>query len=135
MPYPLNPFVWEGIIETQSLYAKIPIDLRAANIDLQYRANIFYKPGETAITLAAKRSRLGRAYLDWSRFPLLDIEPPSASGQDYDVHFRDLRFDYSPINFGQQNPRRSPLSADVFVNRRGEVVLMKMGDHAEQPEQ
>jgi inner membrane protein len=133
MPYPLNPFVWEGIIETQSFYAKIPIDLRSTSLDPQDRAKMFYKPAETAITLAAKKSRLGRAYLDWSRFPLIDTEPPSPPDQDYDVHFRDLRFDYSPVNFGQQNPRRTPLSADVFVNRRGEVVLMRMGTREEQP--
>lgn len=133
MPYPLNPLVWEGIIETQSFYAKIPIDLRVANLDLQDRARIFYKPAETAFSLAAKKSPLGRAYLDWSRFPVLDTEPPSTPGEDYDVQFRDLRFDYSPINFGQQNPRRSPLSADIFVSRKGEVVLMKMGNHEERP--
>ena len=133
MPYPINPFIWEGVVETQSFYAKIPIELRRANLDLQDRAKIFYKPAETAISLAAKKSRLGRAYLDWSRFPLLDTEPPSAPGQPYDVHFRDLRFDYSPVNFGQQTPRRTPLSADVFINARGEVVLMKMGTDEEQP--
>ncbi len=133
MPYPINPFAWEGVVETQSFYAKIPIDLRATNVDLQDRARIFYKPAETAITLAAKRSPLGRSYLDWSRFPLLDTEPPAGPEQDYDVHLRDLRFDYSPMNFGQQNPRRTPLSADVFVNRSGKVVLMKMGDREERP--
>lgn len=132
MPYPVNPFIWAGIVETPAFYALVPIDLRTSHLDPQDRAQIFYKPAETSISVAAKKSPLGRAYLDWSQFPSVETQPPATPDQAYDVHFRDLRF-YSAFNFGQQNPRRTPLSADVFVNQRGEVVLMKMGEHEERP--
>ena len=132
MPYPVNPFIWAGIVETPTFYALVPIDMRISHIDPQDRAQIFYKSAETSISLAAKKSPLGRAYLDWSRFPLVETQPPATPDQDYEVHFRDLRF-YSAFSFGQQNPRRTPLSAVVFVNRRGEVVLMRMGNREEQP--
>ncbi len=32
------------------------------------------KPEETPVTLAAKRSYLGRVYLDWARYPVVETE-------------------------------------------------------------
>ncbi|HVH88711.1 MAG TPA: metal-dependent hydrolase [Terriglobales bacterium] len=133
MPYPLTPFFWGGIVETQSFYAKIPIDLRGTNLDPQDRAQIFYKPAETPITLAAKRSPLGRAYLDWARFPLLEAEPLTPPELGYEVRLRDLRFDYLLPSLGGGQPRRSPLGATVIVDHSGKVVLMRMGDREEKP--
>ena len=133
MPYPVTPFAWAGIVETPSFYAKIPIDLRTTNNDLQDRAQIFYKPAETPITLSAKRSPLGRAYLDWSRFPLLEADPLTPPELGYDVRMRDLRFDYLPFNLNGRSPRRSPLSASIMVDGKGKVVLMRMGNREEGP--
>ncbi|HWC19935.1 MAG TPA: metal-dependent hydrolase [Terriglobales bacterium] len=131
MPYPVTPFVWAGIVETPSFYAKIPIDLRSTNNDPQDRAQIFYKPAETPITLAAKRSPLGRAYLDWSRFPLLEADPLPPPEPGYEVRLRDLRFDYLPLSPSGRPPRRIPLSASIVVDRNARVVLMRMGNEEE----
>lgn len=129
MPYPVNPFTWAGIVETQSFYAKVPIDTRNANFDPLDKAEIVYKPAQTAVTLAAKRSPLGRAYLDWSRFPMLEAEPLQPPGSGYVVTFRDLRFEYSFLNSGE--PKRTPLSASVVLDRNLHVVAMKMGEREE----
>jgi len=133
MPYPLTPFVWAGIVETPSFYAKIPIDLRSANNDPQDRAQVLYKPRETPITLAAKQSPLGRVYLDWSQFPLLEALPLTPPELGYDVRLRDLRFDYLPLSVNATPPRRSPLSASVIIDRNGKVALMRMGNREEKP--
>jgi len=51
-----------------------------------------YKPEETPITLAAKRSYLGRVYLDWAQYPITETETLDRSA-GYLVRFRDLRYD------------------------------------------
>lgn len=131
MPYPVNPFAWAGIVETQSLYAEVPIDSRLTNVDPVEHAQILYKPPETAVTLAAKRSPIGRVYLDWSQFPFVEAEAIEP-GQDSVVLFRDLRFDYSALRaLGTQPNGRSPLSAEVVLDRKLHVVTMRIGSREE----
>jgi inner membrane protein len=133
MPYAVTPFAWAGIVETPSLYAQVPIDSRSSNIDPTDRARILYKPAETPITLAAKRSPLGRVYLDWSRFPFVETETLD-SEQGYVVHFRDLRFDYRALgDLGMQPRGRPPLSADVVLDHNLHVVTMRLGSREERP--
>jgi inner membrane protein len=132
MPYPVTPFSWAGIVETSSLYAKVPIGLQLTSVDPLDRAQILYKPAETPVTLAAKRSPLGRVYLDWARFPVVESE--TLEGQGYVVHFRDLRFDYGALGALVAQPRgRPPLSADVVLDRNLHVVAMRMGSREEKP--
>ncbi len=133
MPYPVNPFLWQGLTETESLYAKTPLDLRDRNADPLDRAQLLYKPADTPVTLAAKRSPLGQAYLDWSRFPVVEAQPVLPPEQGYVVLFRDLRFEYSPFAFGQQPRGRHPLSALVALDRNLRVIMMQIGDLQEKP--
>jgi inner membrane protein len=132
MPYPVNPFAWAGVVETSSFYAKVPIDSYTTSFDQLDRAQILYKPAQTSITLAAKRSPLGRAYLDWSRFPLLTTE--ASPEQGYVVRFQDLRFDYPAIGLLLAQSRgRPPLSADVVLDKNLHVVTMRMGNQEQKP--
>jgi len=48
------------------------------------------KPEETAVMLAAKKSYLGRFYLDWAQYPITEMDKLESGG--YIVRFRDLRF-------------------------------------------
>jgi inner membrane protein len=133
MPFPINPFIWAGLVETESVYAKVPLDIRDANADPVEHSRLLYKPADTPVTLAAKNSRLGRAYLDWSRFPVVEVEPGPSPREGYIVLFRDLRFDYSPFSLGAQPRGRSPLSARVVLDRNLNVVMMQVGNNQEKP--
>ena len=133
MPFAVNPFTWAGIIETENYYAKIPVDLNATTVDPLAHAKILYKPAETPASLAAKRSRLGRVYLDWARFPYVENQHLPPPEQGYDVRFRDLRFDYIGVQIPGQPRGRPPLSADVFLDEQLRVVLMRMGNRGEKP--
>ena len=42
--------------------------------DPEGRCEIRQKPEETPVTLAAKRSDLGRVYLDWAKYPVVETE-------------------------------------------------------------
>ena len=77
-----TPFRWHGVIETQSIFADMPVDSLTPEVDAADTMQIHYKPAETAATLAAKRSYLGRAYLDWAAYPLVEAEHHDAPPAD-----------------------------------------------------
>jgi inner membrane protein len=90
-PMLTNPFRWTGVVETQDFFEVLPVDSWSGQLDPENQAVLRYKPEETPVTLAAKRSRLGRVYLDWARYPLVDVRAlPANAG--YRVQFQDLRF-------------------------------------------
>src|SRR5579871_4784355 len=73
-PQPINPFSWNGVVETQDFLEMAPVDSGSGEIDPQNLAIVRYKPEETPVTLAAKKSRLGRVYLDWAKYPFVTVE-------------------------------------------------------------
>ena len=92
-PYPVNPFRWYGVAETQNFFAQTMVDTFATEVDPDGKMRIRYKPEETPVTLAAKKSELGRVYLDWAQYPITEsesIESPAG----FVVSLRDLRYDY-----------------------------------------
>jgi len=119
--YPLwwNPFRWVGVVETQNFFATMLVDSSTPDVDPDGQMQIRYKPEETPMTLAAKRSYLGRVYLDWAKYPITETEQLESGG--YIVRFKDLRFDY-PGRTG-----RSVLSASVELDRNLNVVGVRFG--------
>jgi inner membrane protein len=120
----LNPFQWHGVVETPDFYATMPVDSSLPEADPEGRMQIWRKPEETPVTLAAKRSELGRIYLDWAKYPLLEAEQVEPG---YIVRFRDLRFD----NAGQA--RRGVLGASVELGGNLNVVRESFGARGRTP--
>ncbi|MEA2258307.1 MAG: inner membrane protein, partial [Acidobacteriaceae bacterium] len=95
-----------------------------------------FKPPVTPAVAAAKRSLLGRVYLDWARFPVVtdrgranlvasdDLAPQP---QDTAVEFRDLRFAYSFLA-SANNRASSALTAWVYVTPSGAIDAMVMNN-------
>jgi inner membrane protein len=90
-PQPINPFSWNGVVETQDFFEMVPVDSGSGDIDPQNMAIVRFKPEETPASLAAKNSRLGRVYLDWAQYPLVTVE--KLEGGRYQAQFEDLRFE------------------------------------------
>jgi inner membrane protein len=82
---------------------------------------ILYKPEETPVTLAAKRSYLGRVYLDWAQYPITETEPLESGEQGYVVRFKDLRFQQPG------KPSQSVLTGTVELDRNLKVIGEYMG--------
>ncbi len=124
-PYWWNPFRWHGVVETQGFFATMPVDSLAPEVDPEGTMQIRYKPEETAASLAAKNSYLGRAYLDWAKYPLTEIEPNAAgltNGESgHIVRFEDLRYAYPEMS------GRGTLSATVELDRNLNVVSETWG--------
>jgi inner membrane protein len=97
-PYPLNPFRWAGVAETETFFENMEVNSRTGEVDPRGRGVIRYKPQETDITLAAKSSHLGRVYLDWARYPMIEMETRDQPVRSYLVRFMDLRFKYPDQN-------------------------------------
>ncbi len=96
-PYPLNPFTWYGVVETHDFFVQTQVDSLTPEVDPHDNMQIRYKPEETPASLAAKSSYLGRVYLDWARYPLVEVEHLSPPESGYRVRFQDLRFRVSGL--------------------------------------
>lgn len=115
-PYHTNPFLWHGVVETDRFYETMHVDSRTPEVDPDGRALTYYKSEPTDVTKAARDSYLGRVYLDWAGYPVIETEKRERPGEvDYVVHFRDLRFAYP-------ERRGTPLSAYVLLDSRLNVV-------------
>ena len=122
-PKPLSPFSWNGVVETRNFFVLVPVDSGPVPVDPQDQAIIRYKPEETPVTLAAKRSHLGRVFLDWAEYPFVETETlPAQTG--YRVRFQDLRFTSME---GMTRRRSTPLSGTVELNRALGVEDQFMG--------
>jgi inner membrane protein len=125
-PYWVNPFRWYAVAETAAFFATMDVDSLTPEVDPQGEMRIHYKPEETPITLAAKRTYLGRVYLSWAQFPITETEELNSDPADnaraaYVVRFRDLRYDYP------ESRARVTLGARVFLTRDLHVVSEQFG--------
>ncbi len=117
-PYWINPFRWYGVVETRDNFATMLVDSSIPEADTEGRMRIRPKPEETPVTLAAKRSYLGRVYLDWAQYPVTETEEKDTG---YIVRFRDLRYDYP------DQSRTGLLGASVELDRDLKVTGERFG--------
>jgi inner membrane protein len=140
-PYWVNPFRWYGVVETPAFFATMDVDSLNFNslnfdslnfdstspeVDPEAQIEIRYKPEETPVTLAAKKTYLGRVYLSWAQYPVTETDqlandPVENARAAYVVRFRDLRYDYP----GRDT--RAMLGATVFLTRDLQVVEERFG--------
>ena len=124
-PYPVNPFRWHVILETEGYYQTAEIDTRTGVIDSDTQTDVLFKPPATEATEAAKRTPLGQAYLDWGMWAVVrDVGQVSAPGMDppklppnqtwTTVEFTDLRFGYSYLGAGRTSGRNA-LGGAVYI--------------------
>jgi len=120
-PTIFDPFVWNAVVETQDFFRSAIVSPHAGQFDPDGTATTLYKPEETAVTLAAKNSRLGHVYLDWAQYPVVETER-LANDEGYRVRFTDLRFERIS---GDRRP--PPLAAYVVLDSKLKVVDMYVG--------
>jgi inner membrane protein len=117
----VDPFHWYGVVETPAFFALAAVDSRVPDVDPDDRMEIRYKPEETPITLAAKKSYAGRAFLDWAKYPITETEVLEPPEEGYIVHFQDLRYVHAPSAFGRDRGRRV-LGVGVKLDKNLRVV-------------
>ena len=70
------------------------VDSLTPEVDPRDRAQTYWKPPETPVLQAAKRSYLGRVYLSWAQYPVTRVEELKGPESGYLVRFQDFRFMY-----------------------------------------
>jgi len=126
-PYPINPFHWNGILETPQFFQSAEINTRTGTIASDQHIDVLYKPTDTPAVEAAKRTYLGRVYLDWGTWavvrdlghePVPGLDPPNLPpGRIWTtIEFSDLRFQYAfAPDRGFVRRSRSPLGGWVYI--------------------
>jgi inner membrane protein len=125
-PYWVNPFRWYGVVETPAFFATMDVDSlnldsMSPEVDPDAQMQVRYKPEETAVTLAAKKTYLGRVYLSWAQYPITETEPLESDSVAYVVRLRDLRYAYPGRNSS------GTLGAMVYLTRDLQVVEERFG--------
>ena len=111
---------WSAVIETPGLYVSSEVDPSTAQLR---NTSLIPKTADTTAILAAKRSYVGRVYLDWARYPLITEK---AESDDLIVSFWDLRFGYP-------NTPRTLLGASVTLDQNLHVIGEAMGPREQRP--
>ncbi len=134
----VDPFHWEGVVETPAFFALAPVDSLGPEVDPEGRLEIRYKPEETPVTLAAKNSYVGRVFLDWAQYPITETETLQPPQQGFIVLFQDLRYAGIPRSLTAR-PGRGGLSkaveldpnlrvvGDVYETGKGQIVVPEPG--------
>jgi inner membrane protein len=118
-PEMINPFHWDGVVETASFFALAPVDSLGPEVDPGGQLEIRYKPEETPVTVAAKASYAGRVFLDWAQYPITQTE--TLHDEEYIVRFQDLRYAGSlGLVGGRQN--RAPLGRAVALDKNLKIL-------------
>ena len=135
-PDPVSPFHWAMVTDFGPLYQLAEVDTRTAA--LTPGETTYPKPSRDAAVLEAERSPLGRAYIDWSPMPIMDVSTPNngvaaeasgdpdARGQTV-VTFRDPRF----MGGWMRSSGHSALTGAVTLDAAGRVVRQTMDGRAE----
>ncbi len=129
-PFPGNPFRWQAVVETADFYQVGQVDSWNGTMTSAGQADIFYRGPMTPAIRAAEASSLGRAYMDWSQFPVVrEADATGVEGATTVVSFRDLRFMYDvPLMDGREH---SPLLGLVYLDPQRRLVEMEMNGRAE----
>jgi len=125
----LSPFRWSAVMDFGPVYKLAEIDTYGRS--LTTGEEMYPKPGASAAVLTAERSKLGRAYMDWSPMPFVEVtkaeggEDPSTAATV--VTFRDPRFLGGRVG----ETGRQPLTGTVELDAAGHVVRQMMDGRVE----
>jgi inner membrane protein len=131
-PYPWNPFRWHVIVETKKYFQFAEVNTRTGSIDSDPQTDQLRKPPVTPAVEAAKQTELGKVYLDWGNWAVVEdlgqvqivgIDPPKLPpGRTWTaVEFTDLRFGYDFRGTGNTRPPRGLTGAVYIVDNRDDA--------------
>ncbi|HUB19002.1 MAG TPA: metal-dependent hydrolase [Acidobacteriaceae bacterium] len=129
-PHILDPFRWRVVMETPDYFQTAEVETMGDVVETDRYADVIYKTPVTPAVAAAEQSYLGRVYLDWGKWAVVQdegtVQAPGAEPPQpgwHAVEFQDLRFGYTPAGSGE----RSSLSGWVVVAPGRAIEGMYMG--------
>jgi len=124
-PDMINPFRWHVATDFGPEIQLAEID--SARGVFTPANGVIAKPASSPELIAGESSPLGRAYMDWSAMPVLDVSKATEPGEPTIVIFRDARFMGGYSMFGD----RIPLTGIVELDARSHVVSQSMDGRVE----
>jgi len=131
----LSPFQWSVVTDFGPVYQLSEIDTQSET--LMPGDTTYPKPDDSPAVRTAVGSKLGRAYMDWSPMPIVEVvkadnELVAGTGRGGDgvaevVTFRDPRF----MGGRMGTSSRSALAGTVSLNATGKIVQETMGGRVE----
>jgi inner membrane protein len=106
LPHPFDPFRWRAIVDTGPAYWTGEIRLNGASAPLARRDKL---PETAAVARVREASPLAGVFLEFSRFPWLEVEQTS---EGMAVVWRDLRF---------ERKGRDSFTTRIVVGRDGRI--------------
>jgi inner membrane protein len=107
-PYEGTPFRWLGVAQTAADYQAFVVNSLEPEVKVGDTEETYYQPQNTEVIQAAKASYLGGAFMDWARFPVIEVEKRTDPA-GYVVTFSDVRYAYP-------DRRGIPLSCYVILD-------------------
>jgi inner membrane protein len=92
-PTHLNPFSWQGFVETEQFWA-----VHTVNLSREFdptTGRLFYKPEPSPAVEAARRTAVFQHFLKFSRSPVCRSVPADDPPDHTEVECRDLRFGFA----------------------------------------
>lgn len=135
-PHPGNPFAWSTVSDTPTFYQLSTVDTWRNLIAPSAPSDTLYKAPVTLPILVAKRTWLGRVYLDWSMYPVITQSPAGDPTHPLvEVKFADARFMYDTLlDSGKSDP---PLTGTVLLDMAApapdRLVETRMNDRIQKP--
>jgi inner membrane protein len=111
-PWPSNPLVWSGVVETDNALFNVEVPLVPGLVFDPDLADVHFKPESSLSLINAVSSAVGTEFLSYARFPLANVEP---EGDGYEVRIRDMRF-------ASELAGRRGIVAVIRLNAQSQVV-------------
>ncbi|HEV2349397.1 MAG TPA: metal-dependent hydrolase [Terriglobia bacterium] len=87
-PSSVNPFSWNGVVETDSAFYILPANALDSDVDPEH-ATVLHKPDPSPALTAASKTRTAQIFLDFARFPWPNVEE---TDNGFFVSIVDLRY-------------------------------------------
>lgn len=87
-PSTVNPFSWNGVVETDSGFYLLPARALDSDVDTEH-ATVLHKPEPSPALAAASKTRTAQIFLDFARFPWPNIED---TDNGFFISIQDLRY-------------------------------------------
>ena len=118
-PSPGNPYDWHTVADTPAALVLGTVNSHTGEVGPAAPEDTLYKPADSPAIAAARATRLGQVFADWSLYPVLtetpDTSEPAGSRHTLVlVRFADARFMYD-VSFlrGRTDP---PISGSVLLD-------------------
>lgn len=112
LPRPSNPFLWDGVVETDNAVVNLEVPLLPGREFDPDSGTTYFKPQDSETLKNAIACPRAAEFLSFARFPLASVQP---EGDGFRVRVRDMRFE-------SEIAGRRGIVAVIHLNAQSRVI-------------